>query len=361
MSNYIEYNDKIAFHPGYYVKEIIDESGLTQEDFAKRLDTTAKNISILVRGEQNLSIDIAMKLSKMLGTSITYWLNLQNMYDTVKAEMESEEQLEEERKVFALLDYKYFKNYYGLRNLPRKIDEQIGELRKFLNVSSLTVLKNEDLAVSFRCSQKKQDEACTVRANAMVQVAINKALTAGAPRFDKRKFEKAVQYALTLTSNHNEFYTKVRKAFFEAGVVFVIMPNLPGSRINGATKKIGNSIMLMVNDRRLSADSFWFTLFHEIGHIVNGDYGISFENETGDNEALADKYAEDCLIPPEEYASFVEKKKFDAMSIKSFASKVGRDPGIIVGRLQNDKYVRYDDMSLKQLQHKYRIQTELYG
>ena len=91
MSNYVEYNDKIAFHPGYYIKEIIDESGLTQEDFAKRLDTTAKNISILVRGEQNLSIDIAMKLSKMLGTSITYWLNLQNMYDTVKAEMESEE------------------------------------------------------------------------------------------------------------------------------------------------------------------------------------------------------------------------------------------------------------------------------
>ena len=42
MNNYIEYNDKIAFHPGYYIKEIVDESGLTQEDFAKRLDTTLK-------------------------------------------------------------------------------------------------------------------------------------------------------------------------------------------------------------------------------------------------------------------------------------------------------------------------------
>ena len=40
MSNYIEYNDKIAFHPGYYIKEIIEESGLSQKDFAKRLDTT---------------------------------------------------------------------------------------------------------------------------------------------------------------------------------------------------------------------------------------------------------------------------------------------------------------------------------
>ena len=36
MSNYIEYRDKIAFHPGYYLKEIIDESGLTQEDLRCR-------------------------------------------------------------------------------------------------------------------------------------------------------------------------------------------------------------------------------------------------------------------------------------------------------------------------------------
>ena len=40
MSNYIEYNDTVAFHPGYYIKEIMDESGLTQKDFAKRLGTT---------------------------------------------------------------------------------------------------------------------------------------------------------------------------------------------------------------------------------------------------------------------------------------------------------------------------------
>ena len=83
MSNYIEYNDTIVFHPGYYVKEIVDESGLTQEDFAKRLDTTPKNLSLLIRGEQNLSIDIAMKLSRMIGTSVSYWLNLQNAYDAL--------------------------------------------------------------------------------------------------------------------------------------------------------------------------------------------------------------------------------------------------------------------------------------
>lgn len=42
MSNYIEHKDSLAFHPGYYIEEIVDESGLTQADFAKRLGTTPK-------------------------------------------------------------------------------------------------------------------------------------------------------------------------------------------------------------------------------------------------------------------------------------------------------------------------------
>ncbi len=86
MSNYIEYNNKIVFHPGYYIKEIIEDYGLTQEDFAKSLDTTAKDISLIINGEQSISMDIATKLSNMLGTSISYWLNLQNIYDIGYAE-----------------------------------------------------------------------------------------------------------------------------------------------------------------------------------------------------------------------------------------------------------------------------------
>ena len=101
MNNYIEINDKIAFHPGYYIKELVEDSGLTQRDFAVRLDTTPKNLSLLIRGEQNLSIDIAVKLSRMLGTTVTYWLNLQSAYDALKAEYMSEKELEEERKVFS--------------------------------------------------------------------------------------------------------------------------------------------------------------------------------------------------------------------------------------------------------------------
>ena len=90
MSNYIEFNDTIAFHPGYYIKEIVVESGHTQADFAKRLGTTPQNLSLIIRGKQSLSIDIAMKLSRMFGTSVNYWLNLQNTYDALIAKFKSE-------------------------------------------------------------------------------------------------------------------------------------------------------------------------------------------------------------------------------------------------------------------------------
>ena len=357
MSNYIEYNDTIAFHPGYYVKELVEESGLTQEDFAKRLDTTPKNLSLLIRGEQKLSIDIAMKLSRMIGTSVSYWLNLQNSYDALIAEFRSDEELQQEKEIFKSLDYKYFRDNFGLPDLPRKIDQQIDEVRKFLKVATLSVFKKKDMTVNFRSASDKISSANVIKANIMVQIAINKALTIDAPKYDKLEFKRAIDYALTLTRNHEDFYPLIKNAFLEAGVIFVILPNLPGSKINGATKKLEKNVMLMVNDRRLNSDTFWFTLFHEIGHIINGDYGISFEKETGEREKIADEYAAESLIDADKYEKFVKEKVFNLATIKEFADQIDRDPGIVVGRLQNDGLVRYDDGTLQSLRHKYRVKT----
>ena len=104
MSNIIEHGNQIAFHPGYYIKELVEDSGLTQEDFSKRLDTTPKNLSKIINGDQGLSRDMAMKLARMLGTSIDYWLNLQKQFDAKIAEFESEDELSVEREVFKYIE-----------------------------------------------------------------------------------------------------------------------------------------------------------------------------------------------------------------------------------------------------------------
>ena len=140
---YIEYNGRIAFHPGYYIREIVDDSGLSHADFAKRLDTTPKNLSILIRGEQSLSPDMAMKLARMLDTSIDYWMNLQASYDSIVAGIESDKELEKEKRILSILDYRYFRDNFDLPDHPRRWKEQVVELRRFLDVASLTVQQND--------------------------------------------------------------------------------------------------------------------------------------------------------------------------------------------------------------------------
>lgn len=74
-------NGRIYFHPGYYIKEYLEVQEISIEDFAKQLGITTNYLNKIINGEKDISYNIANKLHKLLGTSINYWLNLQNFYN----------------------------------------------------------------------------------------------------------------------------------------------------------------------------------------------------------------------------------------------------------------------------------------
>ena len=82
----VEYKDLIAFHPGQYVGELIEDYNMTQKEFAEKLGASPKMIRKLVKGEQSISNDIAENLAKLTNISMQTWLNLQNAYDIKMAE-----------------------------------------------------------------------------------------------------------------------------------------------------------------------------------------------------------------------------------------------------------------------------------
>lgn len=84
----IEYQNLIAFHPGYYINAIINDSNISQNEFAKKIGTTKNVVYGLVHGKIPISYEIAKKLSDMLGTSVEVWINLQNTYDQNRLEIE---------------------------------------------------------------------------------------------------------------------------------------------------------------------------------------------------------------------------------------------------------------------------------
>ena len=228
-----------------------------------------------------------------------------------------------------------------------------------LDVYKRQVLEERDLAVSFRSYCEKLSLSNIVCANAMVQIAVNMGLKEEAPKFNKKKFESAVEFALTQTRNRENFLSNISQTFLEAGVVLVVLPNLKNSGINGATKKLGGKILMMVNDRRHYADTFWFTLFHEIGHVMNGDYGITFTENKNESEDEADIYAQNKLIPQQRYIEFLRYNEiFTEKNIRDFADSINQDPGIIFGRLQNDGKIPFTETELAgKLRYKYKIQA----
>ena len=90
----VEYKDIIAFHPGYYVKDVIDDLEMSQCEFAKRLEISDKTLSKLLSGEASLSKEIAKKISQMLGTSVEVWLELQKKYEDKCCQIEQQNELE---------------------------------------------------------------------------------------------------------------------------------------------------------------------------------------------------------------------------------------------------------------------------
>ena len=93
------------------------------------------------------------------------------------------------------------------------------------------------------------------------------------------------------------------------------------------------------------------------GHIIiSGDNESVLDSKIDmlrlENEA--DKFAQEILIPSEEYNSFLKKEDFSFDSIEEFSRKINIQPGIVVGRLQRDKYVDYGS-SLNKLKVKYII------
>lgn len=74
-------NIKRSIHPGFYLKEYLEELQISQEEFANRLGISEKQFNSILSEKASINEDIANKLSKLLNTSVEMWLNLQNKYD----------------------------------------------------------------------------------------------------------------------------------------------------------------------------------------------------------------------------------------------------------------------------------------
>ena len=262
--NKIEYEELIAFHPGYYVKDYIEDQGITQEELAKRLQTTPKYVSDLVNGRINLTDEMVLKLSIVFGTSTTMWLNLNQKYIEKKLEIEKRIQLDKECELVRQIEYKFWVEL-GLAKATRVATEKVMELQRYFKVSSLSVLSERDFLVQYRTSVPEVTDVNVINANAWVQTAINIGSGMDVEPYDKKKLSAAIPEIRGMTvQDPKKFYPRLKELLASCGVALVLLPNLKNCGVNGAVKWLGkDKVVLALNDRRKYADTFWFALFHE--------------------------------------------------------------------------------------------------
>jgi addiction module HigA family antidote len=75
-----------AIHPGEFLREILEERGLSQAQFARAIGVSPMRVSHVVKGTRPVSAELALLFGKALGQSAQYWLNLQAEYDLKQAE-----------------------------------------------------------------------------------------------------------------------------------------------------------------------------------------------------------------------------------------------------------------------------------
>ena len=342
MSKVVSYKEIMAFHPGYYISDMIEEMEITQEEFAIRLGTTAKTISKLVNGSCNVTQDLACKLSMMLGTSIEFWLNLQKKYDEKVAEIDQKKSIDEQEPILDMIDYPYFVNNFGLPNVKNTL-EKIKNLCAFLKVASLNVFNNRDFLVNFRTGVSDITQKNIVNSRVWVQAAMNIATEMQTQVFDAEKLSSYLPEIRSMTVKEpKEFAPRLKEIFNDCGIAFVVLPTLKNSGINGAVRWINkHKVMLAMNNRKLSTDIFWFSLFHEIKHLMQHKSAdsYSFENGFDKEEDDADRFAQNHLIPLVDYLKLNPSKYIKDEEIIRFANQIGVHPGIVAGRLEHDKII----------------------
>ncbi|NLC46934.1 MAG: helix-turn-helix domain-containing protein [Firmicutes bacterium] len=341
----------IAIPPGATIREQLENRGMKQKEFALRMGLSEKHISRLINGQVELTKDVALRLESVLGLPASFWNNLEVLYREQLARVNAENQLEKDAEIAAKFPYSKMAAL-GWVKPTRKAKEKVINLRKFFEVASLDCLRELEVP-GIACRKKGTSETSDYSLAAWAQKARIEARKYKTAPISISQFEQTIPEVRAMTvKSPQEFCGKLIDLFSECGIALIFLPHIGGSFLHGASFYDGNHIVMGLTVRGRYADQFWFSLFHEMCHIIRGHIGKPGGTSEQEEEE-ADAFARDTLIPPEEYEAFIEANCFSKNCITDFASKIGIAPGVVVGRLQKENYVPYNRFN--ELKVKYEI------
>jgi HTH-type transcriptional regulator / antitoxin HigA len=327
-----------VFPPGEFLADELEARGWTQTQFAEIIKRPQKLVNDIVLSKRAITPETATDFAAALGTSAQFWMNLESAWQLSKVPPRDE----------VITRIAALHTRFPIREMTKRgwltPTDSAEELEK--QVFAYFNIKAANDEIEFRHAARRNYKS-DVTANqwAWILRVSQLASSMHVPQFSEAALRAKLPEIERLMTEPEEI-RHVPRILMECGVRLVIVEPIPGSEIQG--------VCFWMNDNKAPVigltlkgdqiDKFWFDLWHEIEHILNGDGkdGLLLDDfdaskpATDDIEKQADLRASEHCVQQRAMRDFILRHTpmFSEKNVIGFAKIMKRHPGIIAGQIQ---------------------------
>lgn len=341
MTNRTSFQPNWASKPGETIQNILNSKKFTIDQFAREMDSSTQFVHSLLGGSTKIDEKIADKLQSVLGGSLGFWLEREEQYrkDIVHINTVLASDWIKSLPIKNMLEYGWI----------QKKSDIVQECLRYFGISDIQTwyesYKSQFKTVSFRTSTRfEQGFGATA---AWLRQGEMKASYIDCNPWNPSLFEERLYQikGLSKKKNPKDFLPDLQEECRRCGIALAIAKTPVGCRASGATKFLSeNKAMMLLSFRYLSDDQFWFTFFHEAGHLLLHNNKKTFLESLdkvkvdSEDERDANYFAAEILIPTELQAK-LKTTPGNKRAIIGLAMEAGVSPGIVVGQMQHYGYI----------------------
>jgi HTH-type transcriptional regulator/antitoxin HigA len=353
MPSSSNFRPKWVSAPGETIADILRENAIPLADFANRIGETIEHAEDLLNGRATITIGLARKLERALGASVQFWMSRDFQYREDSSRLDAlDDGWLAELPIGDMIKFRW------LRPVPRP-SEEVEACLRFFDVPTIKAWRqkyaNVQAIATFRTSSSFDSRPAAIAAW-LRQGEIESDAIECKP-WDPERFRESLSRVRSLTyiKNRDRFVPQLQKICAASGVAVTIVRAPNGCRASGATRFLSQvKANLLLSFRYLSDDQFWFTFFHEAGHILlHGQQRLFLENmdmvETKEEDE-ANEFATQMVVP-QEWRPAMLSLTANHREVIRFALRAGVSPGLVVGQLQH--YGRVGPNELNRLKRRF--------
>lgn len=327
--------------PGTTIRAAMSERAISTSQLCEMLGVSRQEVSDLLNGRQAIDGKTALALERALGAPAKFWLAREKEFQASLKRCASKVDSVDAKKWLSEVPSKAMQNLGWIATTNER--DVLESCLAFFDIPNLEQWRKKYQgqlkAVAFRASNAYEAVAGSV----VSWLRFGELLAADidcAP-WNKARFIAQLQTikALTRRKSPAEFLPELRDLCAQCGVALVVARAPKGCSAHGATRFVApGKAMILLSFRYLTDDHFWFTFFHEAGHLVMHDKTALFVEQddemTTHEEEQANQFSADMLIPPS-LQDQLATVPLNPKAIIRFARACGVAPGVVVGQLQH--------------------------